>query len=276
MRKLSGLLLAAAFVLSAGAAEAQDWHHGHDGHGPGGGHWWHGGDIHSFYAHDYGYWRGGSWFHGAHGGRDGWWWTVGGVWYYYPAPVYPYPDPYMPPGVVVQPGPVTPVGVAPSTVYYCANPAGYYPYVPECLAAWQPVAAAASAAPAPVVAQPPVLAPAPVVLPSSVATRDSDDRALNALGAEYQGVNLQLRGARTKLKNLEKKVEAFRQALYTRPYNVMDIIRDADNLEHRIAEQREKLPAIVRTGTTPMEIEPLPGSPPVAQPVAPTMPYPPQ
>jgi hypothetical protein len=29
-------------------------------------------------------WEGGRWHHEIHNGRDGWWWDVGGVWYYYP------------------------------------------------------------------------------------------------------------------------------------------------------------------------------------------------
>jgi hypothetical protein len=29
-------------------------------------------------------WEGGRWRHEIHDGRDGWWWDVGGVWYYYP------------------------------------------------------------------------------------------------------------------------------------------------------------------------------------------------
>jgi hypothetical protein len=32
-------------------------------------------------------WDGGRWRHEVHNGRNGWWWDVGGVWYYYPAPV---------------------------------------------------------------------------------------------------------------------------------------------------------------------------------------------
>jgi hypothetical protein len=32
-------------------------------------------------------WEGGRWRHEAHNGRDGWWWDVGGVWYYYPQPI---------------------------------------------------------------------------------------------------------------------------------------------------------------------------------------------
>ena len=32
-------------------------------------------------------WEGGRWHHETHNGRMGWWWDVGGVWYFYPQPV---------------------------------------------------------------------------------------------------------------------------------------------------------------------------------------------
>ena len=32
-------------------------------------------------------WEGGRWRHEVHNGRNGWWWDVGGVWYFYPAPM---------------------------------------------------------------------------------------------------------------------------------------------------------------------------------------------
>ncbi len=32
-------------------------------------------------------WEGGRWRHEVHNGRPGWWWDVGGVWYYYPEPM---------------------------------------------------------------------------------------------------------------------------------------------------------------------------------------------
>lgn len=32
-------------------------------------------------------WDGGRWRHEVHNGRSGWWWDVGGVWYYYPQPM---------------------------------------------------------------------------------------------------------------------------------------------------------------------------------------------
>jgi surface antigen len=95
------------------------------------------GEIHRFQEHDFEHWRRGRWWHGWHEGREGWWWLAGGVWYWYPAPIYPYPDPYQPPGVLVPPG------FQPSQVwYYCQSPAGYFPYVPACSVPWQAVPAA--------------------------------------------------------------------------------------------------------------------------------------
>src|SRR3569832_2576938 len=32
-------------------------------------------------------WEGGRWRHEMHNGRFGWWWDVGGVWYFYPQPM---------------------------------------------------------------------------------------------------------------------------------------------------------------------------------------------
>jgi len=59
-------------------------------------------------------WEAGRWRHEVHNGRLGWWWDVGGVWYYYPAPVYPYPNPYEPPVAVVIPQPPpAPAPIAP-------------------------------------------------------------------------------------------------------------------------------------------------------------------
>jgi len=116
---------------------------------------WHG-EIHRFHEHDLGLWRGGRWVQGRHEGRSGWWWIVGGVWYHYPTPVYPYPDPYQPPVVVVPPAPSSP-----QYWYYCTNPAGYYPYVAQCGTNWQRVPATPSpAAPASTPSAPPP-APAP-------------------------------------------------------------------------------------------------------------------
>ncbi|MYM73911.1 hypothetical protein GTP81_08400 [Rugamonas sp. FT107W] len=100
---------------------------------------WHG-DIRQFHRDDFSVWQGGRWLHGPHAGRDGWWWIVGLNWYWYPEPVYPFPDPYLPPPAVAI-APAVP-GTMPPYWYYCANPPGYYPYVPQCAGTWERVPAA--------------------------------------------------------------------------------------------------------------------------------------
>ena len=121
-------------VLAATALPASADRDRHEGH-------WRGGDIRHFERHDLPVWRGGYWHHGRHDGRLGWWWIVGGLWYFYPAPVYPYPDPYIPP-VVVTPAPA-PAPAAPTAQvwYYCDAARGYYPYVPSCPGGWRTVPA---------------------------------------------------------------------------------------------------------------------------------------
>jgi hypothetical protein len=106
-------------------------------------------EIGRFHHHDHEIWRRGYWHQGWHDGRRGWWWVAGGLWYYYPAPVYPYPDPYRPPVVIVQ-NPSAPPAAGPAPTqfwYYCEKPSGYYPYVPTCPTAWREVPAAPTAAP---------------------------------------------------------------------------------------------------------------------------------
>lgn len=104
-------------------------------HGPGGHPGFH------FDHHDFGHftpmerrtWVGGNWNHGWHNGRFGWWWLAGGAWYFYDAPVYPYPgyvSDYYVDEDQAAPGPYW---------YYCSNPPGYYPYVQSCATPWQPV-----------------------------------------------------------------------------------------------------------------------------------------
>ncbi len=117
-------------VLSAMASTsmAEERGRGHDRGEP-----WRG-EIHRFHERDIGIWRSGHWVHGRHDGRVGWWWIVRGMWYFYPAAVYPYPDPYQPPVVNVPP-------VAPQYWYYCSDPAGYYPYLSHCALGWQKVPA---------------------------------------------------------------------------------------------------------------------------------------
>ncbi len=101
-------------------------------------------DIHRFPREGYAAWRAGHWRHGWYGDRWGWWWVVGGIWYYYVAPIYPYPSPYVPGTVIVEspePPPAPPTQPAPQYWYHCSAPEGYYPYVPECPGGWHRVAA---------------------------------------------------------------------------------------------------------------------------------------
>jgi hypothetical protein len=108
-------------------------------------------------------WMNGRWIHDYHNGRLGWWWLAGGFWYFYPEPIYPYPTYVPPPEVVVnEPPPPPPGGYYPppqgypppsggygppptgapppaSYWYYCVNPPGYYPYIPNCAGPWKEV-----------------------------------------------------------------------------------------------------------------------------------------
>jgi hypothetical protein len=152
-------LLSAALVYPC-AAQERDHRRGYEQH-----HGWHG-DIHRFHQHDLPLWRSGRWYHGHYNGRTGWWWITSGVWYYYPAPVYPYPDPFLPPGVAFPAAPVA--SAAQQYWYHCNSPAGYYPYIAHCRTPWRAVVAAAPqvavplpAPSAPVPPAPPQSAPVP-------------------------------------------------------------------------------------------------------------------
>ena len=134
--------LGAGMALAAPAYAQHDEHdsHGHAGHGAYTD--FHGRDFHGFSRRDLGIWRGGRWVHGWHDGRFAWWWAVGGGWYFYPTPIYPFPT-YVPPAVVVQQAPPVPTGLPPAQFwYYCDNPQGYYPYVAACNGPWRQVPAA--------------------------------------------------------------------------------------------------------------------------------------
>jgi len=93
------------------------------------------GDIRRFHEHDWRLWRDGRWTHGRHDGRIGWWWVVGPTWYFYPAPVYPYPNPYEPPPLELAAPPPA------QFWYYCEEYKGYYPYVRTCPGGWKQVPA---------------------------------------------------------------------------------------------------------------------------------------
>ncbi len=148
MKPILGWTLAVAATLVAVPMTASAQHRDHGR--------WHG-DIVRFEAHDWARWHSGGWRHSWHDGRLGWWWVAGGMWYFYPQPVYPYPDPYIPPTVVIeQPAPVVIQAPAPAPVvrapaaqfwYYCEAPKGYYPYVASCPSGWKTVPATPSGAP---------------------------------------------------------------------------------------------------------------------------------
>lgn len=133
-KHLIAAFLLLPFMVSAGMAQERD--HELDRHRDGGGRSEWRGDIGRFHEHDFDLWRRGHWVHRRHDGRAGWWWVVGSAWYFYPSRVEPFPDPYQPAMVVVPQVPATQ-----QYWYYCANPAGYYPYVAQCGANWQRVPA---------------------------------------------------------------------------------------------------------------------------------------
>lgn len=130
-----GLLAVLALALMLGtvaSVTAQErWHDEGRRDGARHGEGWHDRDIHRFHDHDFDRWQRGRWVQGRHAGRLGWWWVVGPTWYYYPQPIYPYPDPYVPPAVAP----------APNAWYYCPPRRAYYPYVATCPGPWQVVPA---------------------------------------------------------------------------------------------------------------------------------------
>lgn len=134
LNMLTGALVAAALACVGGPAGAQHAP-GHEALTPRGE--FHG-DIGRFHEHDWTVWHSGRWYQGDHGGRLGWWWISGGVWYSYPFPVYPWPDPYVPPDLPV---PATPPPPTPVNWYYCDPLHAYYPYVESCPQPWRVVPA---------------------------------------------------------------------------------------------------------------------------------------
>jgi hypothetical protein len=110
------------------------------GHGFGGpGH-----DMGRFHGHDFAHfsaderaaWQHGGWRHAWHNGHYGWWWFAGGDWFFYPAPIYPYPE-YV--GSADYYDYYDENGAQPYYWYYCENPPGYFPYVQQCYGPWEPV-----------------------------------------------------------------------------------------------------------------------------------------
>nr|WP_316172214.1 hypothetical protein [Bradyrhizobium sp. SZCCHNRI3037] len=68
-------------------------------------------------------WEGGRWRHEVHNGRPGWWWDVGGVWYYYPEPMEG-------PPTYVSEDYADDVVYAPSAAYEAPPPVAYEPAPP--------------------------------------------------------------------------------------------------------------------------------------------------
>src|SRR5437660_6921038 len=84
--------------------------------------------AHNFGGHAYrGHlaWEGGRWHHEIHNGRDGYWWDVGGVWYYYPQPMDG-PPTYISEDYADD----VPYGAAPVDAQYAPPPGAYAPPPP--------------------------------------------------------------------------------------------------------------------------------------------------
>lgn len=152
-------VLAACLAACALWGPAQAEQHGGPAHVGGGRHLPPGYGVHRDFGHgNFGYrapvpyrhippapywgvhWNEGRWYHGYHDHHHGWWWIVGGGWFWFSAPIYPYPDFYVPPGVIATAPPA-------QYWYWCDAPAGYYPYVTACTVPWKLVAATPPPAP---------------------------------------------------------------------------------------------------------------------------------
>ena len=101
-------------------------------------------DLSTFHGHDYAHfslaeqrlWGHGMWRHSWHSGHRGWWWVVDRFWFFYPAPIYPFPT-YI--GADTYYDYYDQYGIPTYYWYFCSKPEGYYPYVQECLRPWQPM-----------------------------------------------------------------------------------------------------------------------------------------
>ena len=101
-------------------------------------------DLSTFRGHEFSHftaperaaWQGGRWHYAWHRGHRGWWWIIDDAWFFYPAPIYPYP-PYI--GSLDYYDYSEWFGTPDYYWYYCTNPEGYYPYVQECLGTWHAV-----------------------------------------------------------------------------------------------------------------------------------------
>jgi hypothetical protein len=92
--------------------------------------------INNIRIRDHAVWYSGHWYHGWYTGQPGWWWVVGRSYYYYPVPVYPYPQVFDPPTAAIAPIPDLPTPAPAAYWNFCAEPLGYYPYVQTCATRW--------------------------------------------------------------------------------------------------------------------------------------------
>ncbi len=162
---LAAASLATMAPLPAMADRGGRDYHGHEhGHGHSYGHY----GRHSEHS-----WRGGSWYHGSHLGRIGWWWIVDGFWYPYanrsnaypvyqdtvvieqpvqqqpqtiivqqPVPVQQQPVQVQQPSMQYPQSSLPPPGVQQPVAnmwYYCDASRMYYPYVNSCASGWRAV-----------------------------------------------------------------------------------------------------------------------------------------
>jgi len=103
-----------------------------------------GNDLARFNGHDFAHltpadhvaWSHGGWRHAWHHGHYGWWWVANGGWFFYPEPIYPYPE-YI--GSEYYYDYDEMYGTPDYYWYYCEDPPGYYPYVKYCNTGWQAV-----------------------------------------------------------------------------------------------------------------------------------------
>jgi len=152
MKKLLCAIVAVVALLLGNPLSSYAGGGGQGGHGGG----WHGGGGHGAGWHGGG-WHGG----GGHWGHGGgvvfvgpgfwgpWWYGAGYPYYSYPYYSYPY---YGGPPAVVQQDPQVYIQQSepqPQTNYwyYCQNPQGYYPQVPQCPGGWMTVVPPTNAPP---------------------------------------------------------------------------------------------------------------------------------
>ncbi|KXW55158.1 hypothetical protein [Ferrovum sp. PN-J185] len=130
-------------------------------------------DVHCFHPRELRVWERGRWIQATRGGLYGWWWVIGPRWFYYTAPIYPYPmmvservvfvnatppvSPVPPTYVspqattIVPPSPPMYVSPQATTVvpsspppaiqmrYFCPSLNGYYPEIAQCPEPWRRV-----------------------------------------------------------------------------------------------------------------------------------------